>query len=107
MSCETPAELNKEEMFLYMKYIDYFEDYIQKYFIFLVHPSNAYLNKYMEKEVEVNHFFFCWDMFGFIEVRYLIKRVAELWRAGLCQASDDIQFPYIAFLGGVIQLAVL
>ncbi len=25
----------------------------------------------------------------------------------VCQASDDIQFPYIALLGGVIQLAVL
>ena len=25
----------------------------------------------------------------------------------VCQASDDIQFPYIALFGGVIQLAVL
>ena len=34
-----------------------------------------------------------------LHIRFLIVRV--------CQASDDIQFPYIALLGGVIPLAVL
>ena len=32
------------------------------------------------------------------------NRFSIVW---VCQASDDIQFPYIALLGGVIPLAVL